>query len=162
MALLLALAAATGVGLAFERLAVPGGLILGAMLGAAVVRIGLDAPAALPAPLRNAAFIAVGAAIGLTISREALVELRAAAVPALLAAVLIIVAGVGIAYLLRALGIAPAGHVLATSPGALSVVSALAAEQGVGAAQVALFHLVRVVLVILTLPLLLPLLRSQP
>jgi uncharacterized membrane protein AbrB (regulator of aidB expression) len=67
--------------------------------------------------------------------------------------VLIILAGIAIAFLLRGLGLAPPGDVLATSPGALTVVSSVALDQGVGAVEVSVFHLVRVVLVIVSLPL---------
>lgn len=156
--LLLTLAAATVGGLVAERLRIPGGLILGAMLGSATVTIVTGQAAPMPPVLRTAAFIVIGAAIGVGITRGALVSLGPVLVPALLAGVLVIVAGLGIAYLLRAIGMAPPGDVLATSPGALSVMSAVAVEQGTGAVEVALFHLVRVVMVLLSLPLIVKLL----
>ncbi len=159
--LLLTLATATVGGLVAERLRIPGGLILGAMLGSArPVVPGQAAP--LPPGLRTAAFIVIGAAIGVGITRGALVSLGPVLVPAALAGVLVIVAGLAIAYLLRALGMAPPGDVLATSPGALSVMSAVAVEQGTGAVEVALFHLVRVVMVLLSLPLIVKLLPQAP
>lgn len=146
-------------GLLAQRLNLPGGLIIGAMVGAAVAQLirGGEA-AAVPGPARSVAFLVLGTTIGTTVTRETVVALRGALLPAVLAAVLIITAGVAVALVLRALGVAPAGDVLATSPGALSAVTAVAAERGAGSAEVALFHTVRVVLVLLTLPVVLALL----
>lgn len=152
MQLIVTLAAATVGGLTLERLHVPGGLIFGSMTGAAVVTLARGGVGALPDPLRSAAFIVLGAAIGIGVTRSTVASLRFFLMPALLSAALIILAGLGIAYLLRLAGLAPPGDVLATSPGALSVVSALAVQEGLGAVEVALFHLVRVVMVILSLP----------
>lgn len=159
MAIALLLVAASVVGLLFARLGVPGGLIVGAMVGAAgcsLLRGGAEV--VLPGTLRTAALIVLGATIGASVTRDTVGELRGVLLPAVLAAGLIILAGVAIAYLLRALGIAPEGAVLATSPGALTSVVAAAAERGTGAAEVALFHTVRVILVLLSLPALLGLL----
>lgn len=163
MPLVLLLTSASAVGLLLQRLSVPGGLVVGGMIGAAgfsLLRGGAEVT--VPAPLQTASFLVLGAAIGSTVTRDTLVQLRQALLPALLAAVLIIVAGIGIAYLLRALGLAPAGAVLATSPGALTAITAAAAERGAGPAEVALFHTVRIVLVLLSLPGLLALLPDEP
>ena len=162
MSFVVLLAVAAIGGLTFDRLNVPGGLIVGAMLGGAaysLVRGGAEV--AVPGPLRTGAFLVLGAAIGATVTRATVVGLRNALLPALLSAVLIILAGVGIALFLRAVGLAPPGDVLATSPGALSAITAAAAANGTGAAEVALFHTVRVVLVLLSLPALLALLPGE-
>jgi uncharacterized membrane protein AbrB (regulator of aidB expression) len=82
-------------------------------------------------------------------------------VPAVISGVLIIGAGLGIAFLLRVLHMAPDGDVLATSPGALNVLSSLAVERGYNAVHVAYFHLVRIVMVIVSLPLVSQLLRER-
>jgi uncharacterized protein len=159
MSLVLLLASASAVGLLFQRFGVPGGLIVGGMVGAAAYTLVRGGPAiTVPGPLRTVAFLVLGAAIGATVTRDVVVGLRLVILPALLAAVLIILAGIAIAYLLGALGVAPPAAVLATSPGALSALTAAAAERGTGAAEVALFHTVRIVLVLLTLPGLLSLL----
>ena len=160
--LLWALAAATVCGLLAQRLNLPGGLILGSMIGASAVTMLTGVTIAIPGPVRDGAFIVLGASVGVTLTRQALVQLAPVIVPALLSGALLILAGLAIVYLLRITGMSVPGDILATSPGALSVMSALAIEEEAGAAHVALFHLVRVVMVILTLPLLLPLLRSSP
>jgi membrane AbrB-like protein len=163
MSLVLLLAAATAVGLTFDRLGVPGGTIVGAMVGAAAVTLLRGGPEVeIPGWLSTAALVVLGASIGAGVTREVVVSLRASLLPALLAAVLIIAAGVGIAALLGALHIAPPNALLATSPGALTAITATAADHGDGAAQVALFHTVRVVLVLLTLPGLLTFLPAAP
>ena len=163
MDVVLSLAAAAAGGLVLQRLNVPGGLIIGAMLGAAIMTVGADFEAELPGPLRSASFIVVGAAIGVLVTRGTLDAVRSAIVPALLAGVLIIAAGLAIAFLLRALGMAPPNAVLATSPGGITAISAIAADQRDGAVEVSIFHLVRVVLVLLSIPALIQFLaRSSP
>ena len=132
------------------------------MVGASAVTLLMGTTIDVPKSLRDGAFIIIGAAVGVTLTRQAMVQLAPVIVPAMLSALLLIVAGLGIVYLLRALGMSVPGDVLATSPGALSVMTALAVEQGTGAVEVAMFHLVRVVLVIVSLPLLVPLLRGAP
>ena len=147
------LAGAT-VGLLAERFKVPGGLILGSMVGAAGFSLARDLQVTTPRWLQSVAFIIIGSAIGTLVTRDFVRDLKGLAIPALLAAVLIIGSGIAIALLLRWMGIAPPSDALATSPGALSFMSAAALEQGRGAVEVATFHVVRVILVMLSLPLL--------
>jgi uncharacterized protein len=162
MKLILLLAAATAGGLVLQRLDLPGGLVVGSMVGAAGYSLLQGGEqVSIPGPLRTAAFLVLGAAIGATVTRATVASLGGILLPAVLSAALIILAGVAIAYLLQTLGVAPPGAVLATSPGALSALSAAAADRGVGAAEVALFHTVRVVLVLLSLPALLTLLPAE-
>jgi membrane AbrB-like protein len=148
------LAAGTIAGLLAERFRVPGGLILGSMVGAAAFSVARDLHVTTPKWMQSVAFIIIGCAIGTLVTRDFLADFRSIAVPALLAGLLIIVAGIGIALLLRWMGIAPPSDALATSPGALSFMSAAALEQGRGAVEVTTFHVVRVILVMLSLPLL--------
>ena len=151
MDLALTLAVAAALGVLFDRLGVPGGLIIGAMVGAAAVTVGRgEGGGALPQPLVTAAFVVLGAKIGTSVTRDLLGELDRVALGAVVSAVVFIAFGLLVAVALQAVGLAPRGGVLATSPGALSVMSAAAAEQGVGA-QVAVFHTVRVILVIFLL-----------
>lgn len=154
MALVGTLAAGAVVGLVAERFKIPGGLILGSMVGAAAFSVAADLEVTMPRWLESIAFIIVGSAIGALVTRDFLGDFKSIAVPAVVAAVLIIAAGIAIAFLLRALGMAPPSDALATSPGALSFMSAAALEQGRGAVEVSTFHVVRVILVMLSLPLL--------
>jgi uncharacterized protein len=155
-----ALALATVGGLVADRLHVPAGLILGSMVGAACVGLVRDITVEIPGPITKAAQIVIGAAIGVQLTRSGLTSLGRLFAPAVLSGLLIIAAGVGIAYLLRTLNMAPDADLLATSPGALNVLSGVAVEHGYNAVHVALFHLVRIVMVILSLPLLSHFIRS--
>ncbi len=163
MSTVLVIAAAAAGGLLLQALGVTGGLIIGSMLGAAAVTLArAQEAAALPQLVQNAALIVLGAAIGTGVTRSVLGQLGRLLLPAVLAGLLVIVAGVGIALLLRALGIAPADDVLATSPGALSAVTGGALERGVAPVEVALFHTIRILLVLVTLPAVIALLPSEP
>lgn len=163
MPILLLLACAALGGLALRLLHVPGGIFLGAAAGAAAYTLLRDLPPVrLPAGSEDAALVVLGAAVGAGITRSELTRLRLVLLPAVAAAVFLIVAGILAALLLRALGLAPAQDLLATSPGALSTVIAVALERGEGAAEVALFHTVRLLLVMGALPLLVALLPDPP
>lgn len=161
MFLLVVLAGSALCGYAFQRLGVPGGLILGAMVPAAAFGLVSGRELSLPRPVQDTAFILIGASIGLMVTRDILAHLRPVAVGAVLGALMVILAGVGIAYALRLLGVAPPEDLLATSPGALSVIQAMAIERGVAPAQVAVFHLVRIIMVMWSLPLLLKILDAK-
>ena len=148
------LVAATVGGVLLRLTGLQGGLALGAMIGAAVFML-VRGGAAVPVPpiAQDAALVVLGAVIGAGVTRAVLDDLRSLLLPAILASVAIILAGVGIALALRWFGAAPADDVLATSPGALSAVIAVAVDRGVAPAEVALFHLVRLLMVLGTLPL---------
>jgi membrane AbrB-like protein len=147
------LVAATVGGVLLRLTGLQGGLALGAMLGAAaftIIRGGEQIP--VPPLAQDAALVVLGAVIGAGVTRTVLADLRQLLVPAVIAAVAIILAGVAIALALRWFGAAPGDDVLATSPGALSAVIAIAVDRGVAPAEVALFHLVRLLMVLGTLP----------
>jgi membrane AbrB-like protein len=156
--LIAVLAGATVVGAVAQHFDLPGGLMVGAMVGAAAVNLSLSADAHIPKALDNAALVVIGASIGLLINSDTMRSLQKYFFPAVLAGVLIIVAGIGISLLLRTLGMAPPGDVLATSPGALANLAAAAREQQ-GAVEVAMFHTIRLVMVILSIPVVSKLLR---
>ena len=155
MRIVMTLVAAAAAGYLFDRFDVPGGTIIGAMVGAAAYSlISGGAEVTLPGPAVSAAYVVIGAVIGSSITRPVVREMRHVALPAVLSAAALIVVGLVIAVALHWAGIAPDGVILATSPGALSAMAAVASEQGNGV-PVAIFHTVRVVLVLLSLPLLL-------
>ena len=153
MKLVLVVIAGALVGAMAQHFELPGGLMVGAMVGAAAVNLGLSADLKLPRAIDDGALVIIGVSIGLLITTDTLRSLQKYFVPALLAGVLIIVAGIGITMLLRAIGMAPPGDVLATSPGALANLAAVAAREKAGAVEVAMFHTIRLVMVILSIPL---------
>jgi membrane AbrB-like protein len=154
---LLTFAAAQGVArLASRRGLIGGGIIL-AMLLTGTVSIATGG-ILLPPGVDGVLFCLTGVLIGSDVHRRNLLALRDVAPAALLSGALLIVAGVGIARLLEVLRLAPDGGLLATSPGGLHVMVAAAIEQGFDAPSVALFHMTRLFLIVLAIPVLLHLL----
>lgn len=134
-----------------------GALIFGATLGTAGVAVSLRRPLGAPGWFRSAVQVGVGWMIGSLVTPDSVAAMRTAILPALLSAVIAIASGIGLTHLLRARGIHLAGDVLATSPGALESLSVIAIERDAGALQVAVFHTLRILLVLISLPLLLTL-----
>jgi uncharacterized protein len=150
-------AACIGAALAYLT-GVPGGIVFGAAVGSAVVVLGHDRGWHLPDVVRSGVMIAVGTTVGIRMNPETMGVLGTTVGSAVLAALLLVVAGWGIAVGLDRLGILIPGGLMATSPGALEVLTVLAIEDGEGPLEVALFHTVRVVLVMVSVPALLLLL----
>ena len=147
------LASAALGGLLLQWSGLSGGVIIGSMVGAAAWSLASGgAEITIPKPFQTTALIVLGAVIGAGITRETVRQTSHYLGPALLAATLIILAGIGVTLLLRTLGIAPPEDLLATSPGALSAVIGVAADRGEGATAVGVFHTVRVLVVLVTLP----------
>ncbi len=147
------LLSATAGGLLLQWSGLSGGIVIGAMIGAATWSLMTGtAEIVIPSPVKSAALIVLGATIGAGITRTSLSQTSRYLLPAVLAAGLIIVAGIGVTLVLRRLGIAPPEDLLATSPGALSAVVGVAADRGKDATAVGIFHTVRVLVVLVTLP----------
>jgi membrane AbrB-like protein len=156
------LGVASATGLLAKRLHLPGGLLVGAMVGAAAVTVISGTDSDVPIALRTTVPLAVGVITGVLITPELLRGLHRMVMPAVASAAVMIAAGIGIAVAMKALGVEPPAAVLATSPGALSVLTTTAIEIRTGEVEVALFHTVRLVLVVLLAPVLLLLLPRRP
>lgn len=154
------LAAAYVVGYLARRLRVPGGAIVGALVATAAISLRFG-EISVPGAFRVVLFMGVGTMIGSRVDRASVRALPGVALQAILAGVLLVLAGLGIALLLQWWEMAPEGVVLATSPGALSVLAAAALENGFDAPTISLFHIVRIVLILVTLPLLVALLPGR-
>ena len=153
--LLIAAAAGAGTGTFASATGLPGGLIFGSVVGAAAVCLIVGWEIDVPPWLANLVLIGVGAQIGMRVTRDTLQLLGGQLLPAVAAALILIAGGLGITWVLRRTGRSPRGDTLATSPCALEVLVAIAVERNYGAGQVAVFHLVRVLLVVASVPLLL-------
>lgn len=155
MAWLLTIVTAIAAGLALHRLRVPGGALLGALIGSATVVVLLDAGLRLPSTAAFLILASVGTLVGTELDRDRVRALRSSVVPAVASGLTLVAVGLGSAVLLIRLGIAPESVFLATSPGGLSVLVAVATEQDRGEAGVTVFHTVRMVLILMLVPLLL-------
>jgi membrane AbrB-like protein len=159
MLLVASFALAQAVGAVAHRTRVPGGPILVALVVTAALAAATGGIAA-PEPATFGLVITLAVVLGVRMTPENLRALRRIAVPSLMAASILLLAGIAVGLLVRVLGIAPHGDLLATSPAALSIIGAVAVEHGFDPAGIAVFHVTRILLVVLTLPLLLRLLTS--
>lgn len=138
---------------ALEMLKVPAGALIGAMIAVAAVNLVGWTTLELPPPVRFLAFAALGWSIGSAVTRESVQALRQFAVPLLVTVVALMLVGGLIAVALVALGLTDSiTAFLASSPGGLSQMAALADAHGADAPLVAAVHTFRVVAVILVAP----------
>lgn len=138
-------------GLVARAIRLPGGPLVGAAFATAIVTVNVGS---IPAGelLRLGIIASLGMLLGVNVDRKTARAIPAVFLPATLAAALLIVAGVGNALLLRLIGLDPPADLLATSPGALSVLVVGALETGLDAPTVAMYHIVRIMLVVGLLP----------
>ncbi len=163
MLIVVSFCAALLAGLLARAIKLPGGPLVGAVVPAAFFTVQFG-PIEVHELLRLAVVASLGMLLGANVDRKTLRAMPAILLPATLAAALLIAAGVGNALLLRVLGIAPPADLLATSPGALSVLAVGAVEAGLDAPTVAMYHIVRIMLVIGLLPfmvLMVPRIRAE-
>lgn len=152
MMLSVTLVAATTLGLLMRRLRVPGGLILGAMLGSGAVTLASDRSVTLPRPLVVVAVTSVGLLVGAMLTRHRIKLLKRLWLPATGSALILITVGLMLGFVLRRLGYSAGLAALATSPGAMSVLAGIAVNAGEDALSVMIFHVVRVFLMVLLIP----------
>lgn len=136
------------------KIRLPGGMIIGSTFTTAFMALGIGA-APLPLPVLIVLFVKVGVLLGLLVNRRSVQVLRPMLIPAIVANIAMIAMGWVVVVLLRRWGVAPIGDVFATAPGAMTVLSPAAAQLDLDAPNVAFFHLVRVILTLLSIPLLL-------
>ena len=152
MELVRSLVAATVGGLLFERLGVPAGALIGAMVGVAVVGLGGFETTGSGTVLRTAAFVVIGWELGSQVTAETIATVRRAAIPIIVVVLGLLVASALLAWVLHLAGVDVVTAYLAASPGGLSQMVALSTEFGANAVVVSVVHLIRVITVILTAP----------
>lgn len=140
-------------GLLFHRLGLPGGAVVGAMLGTGLAQL-LTSPAPTPRGLDLAVQLAAGVLVGLSFRKELLS-------PKLLPyALLAALAFLALALLLaRPLDQPPKALLFALAPGGITGMGPLSQAEGGSPALVGVFHTVRVLALFLLVPLLARLLR---
>jgi membrane AbrB-like protein len=151
------LAAAAG-GVTLFALGVPGGMLIGAIAAVAALSL-LGVPGARDPRAKQLAQIIVGTGIGASLTPQSLALLRALAVPiiASIAALLIVGLFCGIA-ISRRTGLDLATSLTATAPGGMMEMVLVSDAIGGASGIVAGVHLMRILVVLGSLPLLLTLL----
>lgn len=144
--------AALAGGYLFERLNVPAGALIGAMVAVAAINLGGVSTSALPEWARFLSFVGIGWVLGQEFTKESLATLRSSLFPILAVVGGLLLAGGVIMLVLRAAGLDPATAFLAASPGGISQMAAISSAVGANAPVVMTAHLVRVVTVVLTAP----------
>ena len=158
---LLLIACGAASGWLFDVLHIPGGSMLGAVLGAMTVKLcGLSE---LPTPhnIQLIAQIGMGIIVGNMLTPSILLEIKSMLPLMALTTGLLLAAGfVGSWLVYRATGKDIPSAILATSPGGLNAVVGLAADMGNNAPAVMAFQMVRLYTVVLLSPLISWLLRA--
>jgi hypothetical protein len=146
----------------FERLHVPAGALIGAMVGIGGLKLAAVPAWDLPAAGRFATYALVGWLLGQTVSRDTLGALRTAVLPVVVVVVLFLGLAVVLSLALVRLELFdPVTAILATAPGGIAQIGVLSVESGAQVPVVLSVHLLRVTSVIVLAPLVLRLLPGQ-
>lgn len=127
---------------------IPGGILLGSVLGAAAVQLALGGEESLSVAVRVSVQIAIGAVIGASLKLDSLSGLKQVVLftPPLLI-LMFGVAGFSGILLAAVLGVSVITGLLATIPGGASDIIAIALDIGDGASIVAAVHLLRLLII---------------
>ncbi|HEU4743354.1 MAG TPA: AbrB family transcriptional regulator [Meiothermus sp.] len=141
-------------GLVFWRLSLPGGPVVGAMIGAALYQFLAPSRAITPNGMDLVVQLAAGILIGLSFNRELLQIARQTLPWAVGAALAFIGLGVGLAWIVaRFSGISLTTALFGLAPGGITGMGVLAQAEGGKPALVGVFHTVRIILTFLLVPL---------
>ena len=145
----------TGGGLLAVRLNLPGGAIVGAMLGTAAAAILIPGQFVIPQRLSMVIQIVLGITLGLSFDRSTL-ELFPRILPlAMVSTIILLFLTVIVAWLAQRLGILDfATALFGLSPGGMSGMSLMAGSEGHRVDVVALLHTFRIFTLFLVVPLL--------
>ena len=141
-------------GLIAERLRVPAGALLGAMVGVAIANLSAGEVAArLPDALKFLTFVALGWLIGQDVTRDTVGQVRSAPAAIVLPVLGLVLVGGLVAWLLVLAGwFDPVTAYLAASPGGLSQMTALGLAMDANVPVVVTIHVARVLTVVMTAP----------
>ena len=160
---LLALAAAcVAVGLAFMRLKIPAGFVLGAMAAATAAKLGGLYTAAMPAPLVLVTFVLTGALIGSRFAGISRREILVAAKGGVIATAMTVGIVTLVAWVASLVVDMPYGQIwLGLAPGALEGMGALGIALGYDTAFIAAHHVIRLLMLSLAIPTVVVLIRRR-
>jgi membrane AbrB-like protein len=132
----------------------PAGALIGAMVVVAALKLSGVGVSGVPDVVRFGALIIVGWDLGSKFNRQLLDAVSGNLLPLVLVVGAFLVVGWFLAWVLWRSGLMdPATAILATSPGGLVQMGALTSEMEANAALVVGFHLLRIVSVLLSVPL---------
>jgi membrane AbrB-like protein len=149
---LLTLLVGTLGGVVAIRFRLPGGAIIGALFATATLHMLVTGLDALSPAFRTAAQIAIGGAIGATLTRSPLRAVARVFVPAMVAIGLLLGASIGLAFLVHYMTDLPSTTALfSLAPGGASDMASAALKLDVDVALIAAIHVVRQIAVFMIL-----------
>jgi membrane AbrB-like protein len=162
MVLITSLVAAVSAALLLDRLNFPAGALIGAMVAIAALKLLGNETPGMPGAIRVVALIIIGWDLGSRFNKQLLATLTDNVAPLVLVIACFLIMGWVLAWMLWKFGVMdPVTAVLATSPGGLVQMGALSSETQANVALVVGFHLLRIVSVLLSAPLISRLASSQ-
>jgi membrane AbrB-like protein len=161
---LLTVVIAAAAGVAAMRARVPAGALLGPMIVAGAVTLsGLDSSLAVPPVLREAAFIVIGLQVGLRFTVDTVRQVGRLLVPVLLCIGFLLLACFGLAAILSATtSVSLLTAYLATTPGGLYAVLAVAVGAGANTTFIIAVQGLRVLVMVLLAPVAVRLILGRP
>lgn len=142
----------TAMGCLFKYLSIPGGCMLGAVVGSMIVKLLGLSEIQMPSLFYNGAQIAIGICVGSMISLDMLSSMKDQIPVMVLSTVILLLAGLGSAFVVRHMtDLDVTSSILATSPGGLNAVIGLA-DAAEHLPKIMAFQMTRLYVVILLAP----------
>ena len=150
--ILLLVVSGTVMGCLFKYLNIPGGCMLGAVVGSMAVKLLGLSTIQMPSLFYNGAQIAIGTCVGAMLSLDMLSSMKSQIPVMVLSTVILLLAGLGSAFVVRHMtDIDVTSSILATSPGGLNAVIGLA-DAAEHLPKIMAFQMMRLYVVILLVP----------
>lgn len=151
--ILLTLACALAVGILLDRIHMPGGMMVGAVIGACALGV-ITQQANMPSPAKTIAQIIAGAFIGSGIKRDEVREMRTIVKPALILLPCLLAVNIAAGLLVFKTGTMDLlTALMCCTPGGISDIPMIAADMGADASVVVVMQFVRMVMGIGVFPL---------
>lgn len=148
--------------LLFERLKLPAGALIGAMVAAIALSLSPLEIQPMPGWFRFAAYAGLGWLLGAQFTTETLTTLREAFWPIVGVVATLIITGIVLMFVLKAMGVDTATAFLSSSPAGITQMAALSSDLGANSAIVVATHLVRTLLIVGAAPLVARWLSGEP
>lgn len=146
-----------------QRLGLPGGATVGAMISTGVYRLAGGEAEAWRRRYGRLGRLLLGAVVGSAFGPDVIASIQTALLPMIVIIGVLVGAGLGLGWLLsRFTRLDVPTALMAASPGGLPAMASMSEELDVGAVVVASIHFVRLTTILLLVPLLVPLLGAGP